>query len=428
MKKMNLLALVFVLVTSIACKKQDEIDALNAQVAALEAQVSTIGGLEATIAALGTDVTSYEQLVATLNSTIVNNNTEITNLNTTIDSNNTQITNLNTLIDGLNLDVAANQVAITGLQGQVAALEAQAVLDNAEIASLNAQIVSLNADVSNGLTQIGTLDGTVSTLEGTNGTLTTQLADANTTIISLEGQLATANTTLNEYQSLLLGNMDELYTYRADFAVSLIATSHTSFSYIGQSTINPNVIIHQDNSSGLFFAINLENVDLNDYAGKNLYTSGWYENATDNGDGTYTFLVFVDYPNGWNNEPGQWTFEEQTLNIKDIEKATALRQEAKLNKVTNLLEMEYGFSESRAKEVTSVISNWKRLSKSREMTTEEANMFAMEVVGSDMASLEEAMINSALGDNSLLDELTNNAADLNGSSPEAISALIETLN
>ena len=37
------------------------------------------------------------------------------------------------------------------------------------------------------------------------------------------------------------------------------------------------------------------------------------------------------------------------------------------------------------------------------------------------------MIDSAMGDSSLLNELVGNAAELNGTSPEAMSALIETL-
>ena len=122
-----------------------------------------------------------------------------------------------------------------------------------------------------------------------------------------------------------------------------------------------------------------------------------------------------------------WTFEEQVATIKDIEKATAMRQKARLGKVSNLLEFEYGFSADRASEVTATISNWKKLSKTREMTAEEANTFAMEVTGADFTDFEDALTESAMGNSSLLNELVDSAAELNGTSPEAMSALIESL-
>jgi len=269
------------------------------------------------------------------------------------------------------------------------------------IADLNATIADLQTDADVNAATIASLQATVSNLEANNASLTSQLT--------------ASSTAFNEF--------------RGDLAANLMTAEYPNYTYVGISQVDGKYGIWEY-EEGAFATVDLTSMDILSYVNtENFFamdaSSVYFYEGTSNGDGTYTF---TDQNNAGTYSEGSWIFEEQSINIKDIEKATALRQEAKLNKVTNLLEMEYGFSESRAKEVTSVISNWKRLSKSREMTTEEANMFAVEVVGADMASLEEAMINSALGDNSLLDELTSNAAELNGSSPEAISALIETLN
>jgi len=356
MKLFNVLALVSILTISVGCKKQDEIDALNAQVKSLESQVSS---QSTDIDSLSTEVTAHEQTITILSNSIT--------------SKDIQISELNSVIETLQGDAETNQAAILALETQVASL-------NGEISSLEQQ-----------LSIIG-------------------------------NQLSTANTSLTA-----------AYTEISDAAGHIFDIGST-WTYLGVSTVNPQVILFEGaggyNDIGAF---DMTGISLTDLINNPAYQpwstpdGNWYYGGSNvaNADGTYNFSR--NTVNGENTYEG-WIFEETTSSIKDIEKATALRQKEKLNKVTNLLEMEYGFSESRAKEVTSVISNWKRLSKSREMTAEEANMFAMEVVGSDMASLEEAMVNSVLGDSSLLDELTNNAADLNGSSPEAISALINTLN
>jgi hypothetical protein len=335
---MKNILLALMLVLSFACKKQDQIDALNAQVASLESQVSELSQLEGTI--------------TTLEATILSNTSTITDLEATI-----------------------------------AQLELDATANAASIASLQATIDALNL---------------------TNGSLQTQLDSSN-----------------------LAFN-----TYKGDLAAAVMIGEFPDYIYIGLSTVDSNMAIW-DYGTGdgtgtpAYGLIDLRTIDLINIVATSgpLFGSGiqTYSEGTANGDGTYTFTSFYDEALG-TSATGSWVFEEQTLNIKDIEKATALREQKRLNKVTGLLEMEYGFSAERAQEVTATISNWKRLSKTREMTSEEANAFAMEITGTDMDDVTEAYLNAQVGNDSLMNELVNNAAEMNGTSPEAISALLNSLN
>ncbi len=368
MNSLKLITLLSLLILSASCKKQKEIDALNAQVAALESQVSNLGNLQGEIDVLNGTITAHEST--------------ITNLNATIAANDTTIADLNAIIAGLNADATANAA------------------------------------------QIASLETTIANLTATNATLATDLAAANSALAIAIANYGTANT--------------EYMTFKADVAGEIFI-NHPSYSgntfYLGQSTIDPNVIIIQLGTNGTSFsAINIANIDVLSY----LYDDSAnfvfdinaqvYTGVVNNQDGTYTFNRYYDMGTSGGSVQGSWTFEETVSTIKDIEKATAAREAKKLSRLTDLLEMEYGFSEKRAVEVTSVISNWKKLSKTREMTSAEANTFAAEVTGANFSQFEEAYLNSEIGNDSLMEELIESAAELNGTSPEAISALLETLN
>jgi len=142
----------------------------------------------------------------------------------------------------------------------------------------------------------------------------------------------------------------------------------------------------------------------------------------DKGDGTYNF-----YWDSISDTGGDWTFEENPSISHDIEKVFAINEAKKLKNMATLVELEYGFSETRAIEVSSLVSNWNRLSKARAMTANEADSFSVEIPGTTMDQVENAMLDSAMDSDTLLEELTSNAAVLNGTSPEGMSALIKTL-
>jgi len=118
-------------------------------------------------------------------------------------------------------------------------------------------------------------------------------------------------------------------------------------------------------------------------------------------------------------------YSMENSSIKDLEKMGALIDRNNNQNLADLLASEFGLSEVRAVKVARLSSHWSQLSKSRSMTEADADAFSEELLGVNINEVKEAYKLSIEGDSAFLDGLFEQAADLNGTSPEAMRDLMD---
>lgn len=167
-------------------------------------------------------------------------------------------------------------------------------------------------------------------------------------------------------------------------------------------------------------------VDISGYNGSMFGGSNYLDSATvyhglrvDPFSDNYYFDTYDEW-----GYPVYYTFEESETSSKDLEKIGAIAEEMRVAQSTELLSSEFGLSEDRAFKVAKLANNWNKVAKKRSMTPADANLFAKEVIGSDLAEVKEAMTEAAEGNEAGLSLLLEKAADLNGVSPEDMSEIM----
>ena len=145
------------------------------------------------------------------------------------------------------------------------------------------------------------------------------------------------------------------------------------------------------------------------------YTDYWGE----------VFYVGTAYNNDFfGTYAGEFVFEQTETTIKDLEKAGAIKEAYKTAKVSELLSAKYGLSEERSEKVAKMMSQWEKLSKQRQMTDADANVFSKEVLGVDIASAQAALGGQNSDGGLTLDSLIEKAAEVNGITPEHMNGLV----
>ena len=122
---------------------------------------------------------------------------------------------------------------------------------------------------------------------------------------------------------------------------------------------------------------------------------------TNNGDGTFSCNAGSCY-NGYGATSSSMIFEKTAGTTKDLDKAAALVEAYKVDTTASNIASEFGLTAERSIQVAKLASAWSKLSKSRALTSADADAFTQEAVGVNLAEI-------------------NNA----GNSPEAMSSLIE---
>lgn len=124
---------------------------------------------------------------------------------------------------------------------------------------------------------------------------------------------------------------------------------------------------------------------------------------------------------------GEFIFDETASQSKDLEKVAAMMQSFKISKVGEALAAEFGLSDVRGREIAKVATEWTKLSKSRSLTNEDAKAFSKELLGVDIVEAQNAVMKKMEGDESAFDNLMEQAANANGTTPEHMNKLMSLL-
>lgn len=140
---------------------------------------------------------------------------------------------------------------------------------------------------------------------------------------------------------------------------------------------------------------------------------GSIKNLTPAGGDHFTFI------NGSGNPE---LYSEATAGVKDLERLAANLENQSVKTFQINLTTQYGLSADRAEVVAKNIYAYNKLSTKRALTTKEKNFFSNELLGVNYNQVVDSF-NSAEG----IDDLLEQAAKVNGTSPEQVSAIINEL-
>lgn len=136
-----------------------------------------------------------------------------------------------------------------------------------------------------------------------------------------------------------------------------------------------------------------------------------------------TVAVEVFVPTVYRERSTGITFEKTASSAKDLAKVVAIKEAAELQKSAEFLSSEFGLSLSRGKELAGLKAHWKKSSK-KGMTNSEIDAFSTELLGFSLTSGMEALRASQDGDESQVESLVEQAATVNGITPEHASQLM----
>ena len=120
-------------------------------------------------------------------------------------------------------------------------------------------------------------------------------------------------------------------------------------------------------------------------------------------------------------------FSEVETSLKDLESFGARMEDSIAEGLGEKLTDLYGLSAERGKSVAKTIKSFKKLSSKRSLTEREKNNFSKELLGVEYAKAEDAFLNLKGGSIESFNNLLDTAADVNGTSPEQVSAIINEL-
>lgn len=120
-------------------------------------------------------------------------------------------------------------------------------------------------------------------------------------------------------------------------------------------------------------------------------------------------------------------FEKTEGESKDLEKVSAFIEEKRIAKMGEKLAAEFGLSEERSIEIAKLTRQWTDLKKKRSLTDADAHAFSEKLFGFDLNKASAAYKKSLEGDKADLDALFDQAAEVNGTSPERVNQIFNKL-
>ena len=115
-------------------------------------------------------------------------------------------------------------------------------------------------------------------------------------------------------------------------------------------------------------------------------------------------------------------YSENSTSVKDLELLGANLENHSAQSIEDMLTTEYGLSADRAESVAKNIYAYNKLTSKRSLTKKERNFFSNELLG---ANYDQVMNSFTSGEG--VEELLEQAADVNGTTPEQVSAIINEL-
>jgi len=115
-------------------------------------------------------------------------------------------------------------------------------------------------------------------------------------------------------------------------------------------------------------------------------------------------------------------FSQTTSTSKDLESLGAKIEMRNAEDFGEKLVADYGLSEQRAQKVARTINAYQRITSKRALTEREQNAYTQELLGVNYQTAKKAIMHGAN-----LDQLMEDAAEKNGTSPEQVSAIIRDM-
>ncbi len=154
------------------------------------------------------------------------------------------------------------------------------------------------------------------------------------------------------------------------------------------------------------------------------------------GENMYDFIVYnqddffydLDYLGG-NLYEDYWTgtlFQESEITSKDLLKMAALKEELQVEKTAAFLTLEYGFSEKRGFDVARLTTRLQKAPKNS-MTDADYDNFSQEILGASISQFQTAVKSFTEGNTNDLASLVEIAAEKNGTTPEQLNKVIDTM-
>ena len=109
---------------------------------------------------------------------------------------------------------------------------------------------------------------------------------------------------------------------------------------------------------------------------------------------------------------------------KDLESLGANVESLGNEELIYNLEENYGLSEKRAASVAKITSSFKKIQNKRSLTDKEMNIYTQKVLGVDYSAGKKALEKHIQGDSADMEAMMERAADMNGTSPEAVTELV----
>lgn len=127
---------------------------------------------------------------------------------------------------------------------------------------------------------------------------------------------------------------------------------------------------------------------------------------------------------GYYQDIDGFIYEETSASAKDLEKMGVAMENLNNAKFGKDISEKFGLSEERSLDVAKMVSSYKKLSKSRAMTESDADSFMVKLLGTDAKTTMDAFNDLKEGNAEKFDSVLEQAAKVNGTSPETVRAII----
>jgi flagellar biosynthesis/type III secretory pathway protein FliH len=105
--------------------------------------------------------------------------------------------------------------------------------------------------------------------------------------------------------------------------------------------------------------------------------------------------------------------EETSAGSKDLAKMATLKEQFRVNELSKQIKSSFALSADRAQAVAKLATSWRKFANSRAITTDDANAFSKELLGTNVKDIESAYKQTLKGNMSPLKNVVKNAADQN---------------
>lgn len=124
---------------------------------------------------------------------------------------------------------------------------------------------------------------------------------------------------------------------------------------------------------------------------------------------------------------GRLVFEESSMGSKDLEKRAAAVERYVTGEVAKQIKSRFGLSAERSLQIARVSGLWNKFATSRSVTDADADAYSVALIGVNLKDVERAVKDSLEGRPAALNGLLSTAAQVNGTTPENVSRIMNQI-